>query len=516
MKILELVIDDDAELFGIDAISLVEFPAIESDFVALKRHAQMTHFAKVDGDKRIVMGAALIPDKPIYRKDNEGEEYYVYFSKSTVRKAMELFLSYGNQTNMTLEHEHTIRGLSVVESWLVEDDKMDKSRKYGLDAPVGTWMVSIKVENEAIWNEYIKSGKVKGFSIEGFFVDRMEVEKREKMARYGVKKDKRKKSGYNVFESYTDYPEAVKNNAKRVMEYVEKNGWGSCGTPVGKKRTSTLAKGDPVSVDVIKRMKSYLERHAGDLEKSKSYDDGCGKLMYDAWGGKAGLRWATSKLKELELLSALEVELGLHALEQMLQTYLESRVVNEHQAIINDRLAYSTEEAAIKAAKDIGCDGFHTHDFQGKTWYMPCKEHNLAEVGPRGGVRPSKKAPKSDTPNKNPKGKGTAKGDASNTRSAKVSKKDEATLKQKSDDFNERYKEKLGYGVNVGMLKAVFQRGLGAFNVSHSPKIKSASAWAFARVNAFLYLVKNGRPQNKKYTGDNDLLPKKHPKSEKA
>ena len=210
------------------------------------------------------------------------------------------------------------------------------------------------------------------------------------------------------------------------------------------------------------------------------------------------------------------MELGLAALDKMLQEHFESRVVNEHQAIIDDRLAYSTEEAAIKAAKDIGCDGFHTHDFEGQTWYMPCKEHNLAEVGPRGGVRPSKKAPKSDTPNKNPKGKGTAKGDASNTRSAKVSKKDEATLKQKSDDFNERYKEKLGYGVNVGMLKAVFQRGLGAFNVSHSPKIKSASAWAFARVNAFLYLVKNGRPQNKKYKTDNDLLPKKHPKYSKA
>ena len=130
-------------------------------------------------------------------------------------------------------------------------------------------------------------------------------------------------------------------------------------------------------------------------------------------------------------------------------------------------------------------------------------------------MRESKKAPKSDTPNRNPKGEGTAKGDASNTRSAKVSKKDEATLKEKSDAFNERYKEDLGYGVNVGMLKAVFQRGLGAFNVSHSPKIKSASAWAFARVNAFLYLVKNGRPQNKKYTGDFDLLPKEHPKAEK-
>ena len=93
--------------------------------------------------------------------------------------------------------------------------------------------------------------------------------------------------------------------------------------------------------------------------------------------------------------------------------------------------------------------------------------------------------------------------------------KDEATLKKKADDFNKRYKSKLGYGVTVGQLKSVFQRGLGAFNTSHSPKIKSASAWAFARVNAYLYLVKNGRPQNSKYTTDYDLLPKKHPKSSK-
>ena len=139
----------------------------------------------------------------------------------------------------------------------------------------------------------------------------------------------------------------------------------------------------------------------------------------------------------------------------------------------------------------------------------------MAEVGERGGIKKSPKAPKSGTPNPSPKGKGTAKGDASTSRGAKVSKKDEATLKNKSDDFNERYKDKLGYGVNVGTLKAVFQRGLGAFNVSHSPRVSSPSQWAFARVNAYLYLVKNGRQQNKKYTGDNDLLPKGHPKSDK-
>ena len=102
------------------------------------------------------------------------------------------------------------------------------------------------------------------------------------------------------------------------------------------------------------------------------------------------------------------------------------------------------------------------------------------------------------------------------SRGAKVSKADEAKLQKKSDEFNERYKEKLGYGVTIGQLKSVFQRGLGAFNVSHSPKIKSPTAWAMARVNAYLYLVKNGRPQNPKYTGDFDLLPSKHPKSPKS
>ena len=142
-------------------------------------------------------------------------------------------------------------------------------------------------------------------------------------------------------------------------------------------------------------------------------------------------------------------------------------------------------------------------------------ELDWAEVGPKGGVRKSPKAPKSDTPNPNPKGEGTAKGDASGKRGAKVSEKDRASLKKKADDFNKRYKEKLGYGITVGMLASVFQRGLGAFNTSHSPNVKSPSQWAHARVNAFMYLVRNGRPQNAKYTTDYDLLPAKHPKSKK-
>jgi hypothetical protein len=101
-------------------------------------------------------------------------------------------------------------------------------------------------------------------------------------------------------ESITDYPEGVKNEAKRAVDWAEKNGWGSCGTAVGKQRASQLAKGEPISVDTIKRMYSYLSRHKGDLKSSKSFDEGCGSLMYSSWGGEAALTWAERKLAQLE------------------------------------------------------------------------------------------------------------------------------------------------------------------------------------------------------------------------
>ena len=521
MRIVELILGDD-ELTGIEAISVVENPAIEEDFIALKN--EEIKLAEVDKEKRILMGALLIPNKPIYRKKGD-EEYYIYFSKDTVVKASQLYLMNGNQSKATLEHQHTINGLTLVESWLVEDEVHDKSRKYGLNVPVGTWMGAVKVNNDEIWNNFVKTGKVKGFSIEGYFADKMErpkepvndfeEEEAEEMLsfiRSIVREDKRLKGGKRrELEAYSDYPDGVKNNAKKGIELNGKVN-NKCATQVGKIRAKQLAQGKPISKETIKTMYSFLSR------AEEYYDEGdskaCGTISYLLGGGKAGLRWSESKLKELG-----EIELA-------------SMVVNEEFAIIDDRLAYASKEKAEEMAKNIGCEGMHEHEFEGKTWYMPCEFHikeemkkcpkgykkvygkcvKMAEVGERGGIRKSPKAPKSGTPNKNPKGKGTAKGDASTTRGAKVSKEDAATLKNKSDDFNERYKKKLGYGVNVGMLKAVFQRGLGAFNTSHSPRVKSASQWSFARVNAFLYLVKNGRPQNPKYTGDYDLLPKGHPK----
>ena len=176
MRIVELILDEEQEESGIEAISIVESPAIESDFVALS--AEEIKLAEVDKDKKILLGALLIPNKPIYRNGEEGE-YYIFFSKDTIVKASQMYLKNGYQNNSTLEHDQALNGLTLVESWIVEDEVMDKSRKYGLNVPVGTWMGAVKVNNDEIWQEYVKTNKVKGFSIEGYFADKMGKPKEE-------------------------------------------------------------------------------------------------------------------------------------------------------------------------------------------------------------------------------------------------------------------------------------------------------------------------------------------------
>jgi hypothetical protein len=170
MKIIELILGDGI-FSGIEAISLVSAGAIEEDFIMLK--AQEIKLAQVSSEKRILMGALLVPNKPIYRKTGE-DEYYIYFSKKTIEKASQLYLMNGNQNNATLEHQHSLKGLTLVESWLVQDEVHDKSRKYGLDVPVGTWMGAVKVNNDEVWEEFVRSGKVRSFSIEGYFADKAE------------------------------------------------------------------------------------------------------------------------------------------------------------------------------------------------------------------------------------------------------------------------------------------------------------------------------------------------------
>ena len=315
MNIIELVLDEDNNEIGIEAISVVENPAIEEDFIAL--NSNIVELKEADKEKKLLVGALLIPNKPIYRRSGD-EEYYIYFSKDTVVKASQMYLMNGNQSKATLEHEHDINGLTLVESWIVEDEVHDKSRKFGMNVPLGTWMGSVKVNNDEVWNDFVKTGKVKGFSIEGYFADRMERPKEpiadlqeelsaieEAEAEYMlsqikavIKSDKRLKKGKRTeMESFSDYPQSVSNNAKRGIELNKKVN-NKCATQVGKVRAQQLADRKPVSMETIKRMFSYLSRAE---EYYKSGDtEACGYISYLLWGGKSAKSWAESKIKQDE------------------------------------------------------------------------------------------------------------------------------------------------------------------------------------------------------------------------
>ena len=173
-SIVEVVIDEDSQELAIDAISLVSAPAIEENWVFFGKEKNNLTFAKVDEDKRMLISPALIPDKQIFRHDpNTDSDYYVYFSKSTVRKASELYLKNNNHHKATHEHSERVSGVLTVESWIIDDPKMDKSTLYGFSLPKGTWMVMMRIDNEELWKE-IKEGNLKGLSIEGYFTDKME------------------------------------------------------------------------------------------------------------------------------------------------------------------------------------------------------------------------------------------------------------------------------------------------------------------------------------------------------
>lgn len=372
MKTVELLIDDDLALMGIQAVSLVEFPAIETNFVYFG--SDRFTMAKLDEDKRMLVGPALIPNKMIPRIDDEtGEEYEVFFSPETIAQASERYMREARTNEHTYEHDQPIDNLTVVESWLIADEERDKSRMYGFKLPVGTWMLAVKVNNPEVWNK-VKDGDVRGFSIEGYFVDQVvsaSVDMRRpcpncptdpttlaelqsivleemeplglldnvpmfatqeeaelfgelflqcvgshqhnldgttvympcnthptELAKAIIKRDRRRKSGERiVMESYADYPKAVSNNAKRGRELNEKHGM-KCATRTGRVRSSQLEKGEAISLETIKRMAQFLNRHEENYDETDTSK--CGTISYLLWGGKAGLRWAEAKIAELE------------------------------------------------------------------------------------------------------------------------------------------------------------------------------------------------------------------------
>jgi hypothetical protein len=320
MKLYELKIEDE-NVDEVFAISLVESPAIESDFVYFDKEEVM--FASIDKDQQMLIGAVLIPEKRILRVDGEGQPYHVFFSKETVKKLAQNYLMKKYTDSATLEHDSKIKGVHLVESW-IKEGQLDKSNQYGLSLPVGSWVGLFKITDNKLWKDYVKTGKVKGFSIEGLFEHKLveasyvdeileknieelsDAEAEIALAKITaiIKKDKRFKKKERIeFESYSDYGSGISNNAKRGIELNEKNG-NKCATQVGKVRAQQLAKEEPISVETIKRMYSYLSRAEAYYDESDM--NACGTISYLMWGGKSALGWSRNKLRELGLLTETE------------------------------------------------------------------------------------------------------------------------------------------------------------------------------------------------------------------
>jgi hypothetical protein len=306
--IYELVIEDE-NIDGIFAISLVQDPAIEADFVYFDKEKVL--FSSVDDEQRLVMGAILIPNKKILRIDGEGKPYHVFFKPETIKKLSEMYLKNKYTDKATLEHNKKINGVTLVESWIKESASKDKSALYNLNAPVGSWVGTFKIDNDDIWNNYVKTGDVKGFSIEGLFGHSL-VSANES---FNFQKDIDLFSDVEaeillekikqMFESYADYGDDIRNNAKRGIELNDKVG-NKCATQTGKVRAQQLANGEAISVETIKRMYSFLSRAETYYDESDT--EACGTISYLLWGGKSALSWSRNKLKELGLLEESEAQ----------------------------------------------------------------------------------------------------------------------------------------------------------------------------------------------------------------
>jgi len=352
---------------------------------------------------------------------------------------------------------------------------------------------------------------------------------------------------------------AMADNARRALAIREKKPMSQRGmTSVGIARARDLINKRPMSEDTVRRMKAFFDRHEADKQGETWDQQGKGWQAWNGWGGDEGYSWATAIVERLNKAETKQtnsapvdalIEFDARSVasdparsEKKMSATDWIEAITHFRRDVNDRVAESAKpiingrsiiELAKKeyelptpnAEEDHGdfmtrcmADPVSTAEFpdaeQRTAVCMKQHEGHFAKIGKRGAIVASDKAPKGGTPNKNPTGEGSAKGDASG-KSAKVTAEQEATLQNKADDFNAKESNTRNGRATLGQLKSVFQRGLGAFNVSHSPVVKSASQWAFARVNAFLYLLKNGRPENLKYVTDNDLLPSKHPKAGK-
>ena len=159
-------------------IVIVESPTTNAQTNASKTWSEKMskefHFTVTDTEQRIVTGPIMVPSKMILRRDEEGNPFYVYFSKETIAKMAEKFLAQNKQHNTDVEHDgNVIQSNTLIESWVSISSQFDKSHQMGWSLPAGTWFASFRVNDDETWNK-VKSGEARGFSLAGNFINRFE------------------------------------------------------------------------------------------------------------------------------------------------------------------------------------------------------------------------------------------------------------------------------------------------------------------------------------------------------
>lgn len=238
------------------AVSLVEDPAIESNFIALSKEKQII---QLENEKRLLVGAALIPNKPIYRNIN-GKEFYISFDEATIEKLAQDFLANDYQHNITIEHQEGVDDITVVESW-IKTSENDKSVGYGLNEPIGTWFISVKVNNEEIWNK-VKNGDYKGFSIEAMVGLDENLELNNQLSMNEELIEKLREIIYEAIGKTPKAEEIVKETAAEVVEE------------------------QPIQLEDVAKLKEEIANLVAEVERLKSERDELESKLQDSEASK--------------------------------------------------------------------------------------------------------------------------------------------------------------------------------------------------------------------------------------
>lgn len=238
------------------AVSLVEDPAIESNFIALSKEKQII---QLENEKRLLVGAALIPNKPIYRNIN-GKEFYISFDEATIEKLAQDFLANDYQHNITIEHQEGVDDITVVESW-IKTSENDKSVGYGLNEPIGTWFISVKVNNEEIWNR-VKNGDYKGFSIEAMVGLDENLELNNQLSMNEELIEKLREIIYEAIGKTPKAEEIVRDTAAEVVEE------------------------QPIQLEDVAKLKEEIANLVAEVERLKSERDELESKLQDSEASK--------------------------------------------------------------------------------------------------------------------------------------------------------------------------------------------------------------------------------------